>query len=224
MSQNSQIETKRRNGLQVLAELGVPDGALTTFLVVLATLTVLPYIAGREFGPYSIPDVLPGGIFWTLTIVTPLLWVILVVQVFGADWQQLKRTAIGLAIVEIVAIILAFGSMTITETKQFEASLAPGEPKSFKMTLPAVNRVSQQLTLTVTRVEGLSPTFHDVGVMICGMSENTCAGGYEQVSIDTPMSLLLKKGDVQIWVYNYPSASGTAQVTLQVKYLRRRYL
>lgn len=77
-----------RNGLHALASLGVPDGALTALLVVLASLTVLPYVAGREFGPYSVSDVLPGGVFWTLTLLAPPAWVALMTRSFGQSWRQ----------------------------------------------------------------------------------------------------------------------------------------
>jgi hypothetical protein len=52
------------NGLQVLAEAGVPEGALSALLIALAVLTALPFVAGRDFGPYTAPDVLQGGTFW----------------------------------------------------------------------------------------------------------------------------------------------------------------
>ena len=104
-------KARARNGLQLLARLGVPEGALSALLIGIAVLTVLPHMAGREFGPYSVPDVLTPGVFWTLRVPHPLV-ALLLGRVFEAERKGLRRVVIIALAFELLSVVIAFGSST----------------------------------------------------------------------------------------------------------------
>jgi hypothetical protein len=220
--------TVSRNGLGVLRQVGIPDGAITALLVALATLTILPYMAGRDFGPYSFPDVLPSGSFWTLALVTPLCWIVLLLRISPIKQAHWKRILVSVVIAEGVALIVGIGSSTTTDVVYFEDTIPSKDAKYFGITLPAVSRVQQKLDVTLLSIESLeSPIANDAGIAIsiCGASEDghSEACKFEQTSKGRTRWRYFEKGPIRISVFNY-EANPSVHVRLRVEYLRRRFL
>jgi hypothetical protein len=226
------MSTQQANGLHLLKGAGVPDGAVTAMLIALAGLTALPFVAGREFGPYSIPDVVQGGTFWFLALSTPLAWVVLLGNVFGNDWTYRKRAVKTLLILEVAAALLAFASSPTEATIPFNAELGPGEPsRPFIVDLPAVSRAKQRVNVFVEELEGVNEALPDgfgIHVEICGASAGENCKRQQRGRNDTIVEFF-DRGSVRIGLFNYAAnVDGGAQprvrVSLRVSYLKRRWI
>ena len=205
--------------------MGIPDSALTALLVVVATLTIMPYVAGRDFGPYEVPDVLPERLFWTLAMLLPLVWCVLIASLVGVTYQRLRRTLVRLTIAELVAFFLAFGSSTTTVTKHFQHRIPPGTEKVVMVELPGVSRATQRIEINLDHVEGVG---HDLGagaqmgVRICGGDDIGCP--WRQLGIGSNVVLRFEKGLVRVQVFNFAQTPADVIVTYRVRHLRRRFL
>jgi hypothetical protein len=201
------------NGIQFLKGSGIPDSAITALLVLLTTITLVPYVAGWEFGPYAIPELIPPSIFWILVGFTPLIWIILLGKFFGINGIRWKALVIRYLLIEIIVLLPAFASSPMLENKTFEGNLEKCE--TFKENL--IFHTSGRLEVTLIKVE---PN-EELLVTICGASEENCRG--IQHGQDVPYVRSLPKGEVRILVFNFCENS-PVKFKLAVKYIRRRFL
>ncbi len=205
-----------RTGLQKLNDLGVPDGALTALLVLVTTLTVLPYIAGREFGPYTVPQFIPTFTFWVLSLAMPLAWVLLMTRVFGPRVRR-STVVVVAACLELLAGGLAFASSPETTTKRFTAHLRKGEVHTFSLILPS----SQPLQRLETRLIEVEPP-HELWVQICGgAGDENCKS--EQRAVGLPFVRALPKGLVTIRVLNFDANRDAVDILLTASFTTRRF-
>ena len=222
------------NGLKTLKSVGVPDGAVTALLIALAVLTAIPYVAGRDFGPYTIPDVLQGGTFWFLAVSAPLAWVALVANVFRSGWRHRKRALVSLLILEALALFLAFGSSTtINALPPFEVELGPAETSpSWIIDLPAVSRATQRLDVTIATIQGVDQHLNNgfgIHLSICGAAEKDCKG--EQKGVNDTVAKFFQRGNVRISVFNFAGSDRDGRfvpnprikVALLATHLERRW-
>jgi hypothetical protein len=214
------------NGLQALAARGVPDSAITALLVAVATLTVLPHIAGREFGPYSFPDVLTPGIFWILSLTTPVIWVVLFSRVAYRGRTHLKRFLAIATVLMSFSGLMAFASSTTTHSRDEEFRIEAGKEHAFLVDLPAVSRATQRLDVTLLAVRGvdMEPRVKGVGIGICGAEAATTECKFQQTGVNTTLVRRLEKGSVRIAVFNYNQNQTAVEVRLRVAHLRRRFM
>lgn len=201
-------------GLKLLQRQGVPDGFLTALLALLSGLTLIPYIAGREFGPYTIPQLLPPSTFWTLTVAAPVAWLALLAPIFDPERFRWRSAALILVVLELSALIIAFPMSPKTETRVFTSRLSPGqESASFPVVLPS----AQMLEATLAEV---SPA-NGLSINICGASESeNCRR--EQRGIGESFVRYLPKGGVTLRVFNFRE-NPPVDFVLTVKYVARRW-
>jgi hypothetical protein len=209
---------ERRNGIQLLKELSIPDSAITALLLVLTSLTLTPFLAGREFGEYTIPQVLPISTYWPLALSLPLVWVTLLVRAFPeANKVNLKALGIAILTVEAVALPLAFLSAPVVEAPEFSATILPGQPSApFKVELPFEQRVE----VFVTKLGGLPPSA-GVFVTACHGSD-TCIKDQRGVG-GSPVAGRLPRGELSVDIFNFPANARPVDATVIVRYVRRRY-
>lgn len=201
-------------GLYYLKQAGVPDSALTALLILLGGITFIPYVAGREFGPYTIPELLPPATYWLLTLTTPIVWLLLITSIFSSR-KRFKRRKIILGLLVLCVTILAFLFSPKVEVVEFENSVINGHSsESVSVLLPAAQNIEVEFT-------EVSPNV-DLGLSICLPLEKDC-GPFLQRGVDKPVIQYSKAGKVSFTVHNYAVNEFPVNYTLSIKYVKRRY-
>jgi hypothetical protein len=210
------MRIQRRNGLQLLKGLGVPDSALTALLVLVATLTLIPYVAGREFGYYTIPEILPPVTFWVLALSMPVIWVPLLARVFSSDKIYWRTSVSTVAVIESAAVIMAIVCSPKSETIKASVHLDRGEHKTpVVLILPSSQRL--EVTLAAAKPD------REVMITICGASEPAnCLN--EQHGIGSTFVRYLPRGRVAVSVLHFYQNPEPIDLVLEVKYVKRRFL
>jgi hypothetical protein len=216
----------RRNGLEHLAQLGVPPAAITSLLIVLAVLTLLPHAGGRDFGPYSMPQLVRVPAFWTFALVTPVLWVGLLARLLPFDRTSARRMVKMLLIVEIVALAAAALTSPVQKSLEFEFVVPAGQPvKARRITIPFAQNIE-------VAAHGIDERFQ-VHLYICEempsgeeVPEGEISNGDNCVQAQRPIDAPLKKwvnaGSVRIWLFNYEQNQVPLRGVMTVRYTARR--
>lgn len=208
----------RYTALQRIRKYGVPESTVSAFLIVLGAVTFFPYIAGRQFGPYSVPELLAPPIFWLLVLIVPLLWVALLtpahVQQF-TDWKLLLRNCLG---VLIVALPMSLTSAPVTQRDVFIAKLAPGEiSQTFSVKLPS----TQRLELAVTKIR---PNIMGIGIhmTLCSFSDKeNCS--HSQLGEGDSFFRVAQPGKATIKLFNF-ATNPVVEIKLEITYVRQGLL
>jgi hypothetical protein len=207
-----------KNGLHRLKDLGIPDSAITALLLGVTTLTVTPFVAGREFGPYTIPQVLPTSTFWPLALLLPIIWVLLLVPAFGSDRMVFRSLWCAILVVELFAIPLAVLSSPVVENQEFAVIVPLGQASQpLNVDLP----FTQRLEVFATKLDGL-PSGQGVFITACRGSD-VCIKDQRSEG-GSPVAGVLPQGAVSVNVFNFPNNAASVRAVITVKYVRRRYL
>jgi len=86
-------EVDRRNLLEWLKSIGFPDSTLTLVIASFGAITLMPYLGGRVIwsvgsNPITIPPI-EADSFWIIVTLTPFLWSLIFVRIFGASLLRL---------------------------------------------------------------------------------------------------------------------------------------
>jgi hypothetical protein len=178
----------------------------------------MPYLAGREFGNYTVPQVLPLTTFWPLALLLPPVWAVLLVRAFARSTIDFRAIGTAILVLEIVALPLAFVSAPINEVKEFSATVQPGKSSpDFRVELP----FAQRIEVSVSRLDGLP---EDAGVWIAACrGSDACVADQRGVG-SSPVAGMLPKGTVSVSVFNFDTSPASTKATVSVAYTRRRYL
>jgi hypothetical protein len=216
----------RRNGLEYLANLGIPPAAITSLLIALAVLTLLPHAGGRDFGPYSMPQLVQIPTFWAFALLTPIVWVALLVRAHPFDKRSVLRLLKILGCVELVALTAAALTSPVLRTASFEFDIAAAQAsKEQRIVIPFAQNIE-------VAVHGIAEPFQ-VHLYICeeapqldqtveseGPKREQCLEG--QRPADTPLRKWVKAGAVRVWLFNYEQNQRSLRGTLTVRYTTRR--
>ena len=212
------------NGLQFLEDRGVPSGAVSAMLVLLFTLSVGPYIAGWSIGPYSFPELFSPQLYWSITILSPVVWIALFARVFGGSSFDWKAFAIYIGRIAVIVIPLAYLFAPIAVTEEFSGRVAPAKTSpEFIIELPTAQNVEAKLTK-------LDPLGLQVWFNFCGTErqeikteetqKRNCSSA--QLAEGSPFVRYLPKGPATFVLFNFEDNKVAIDYKLSITYVRRR--
>ena len=197
-----------RTGLQRLKQLGVTDNALTALLLLLGGVTLLPYAAGRQFGPYSIPELLPPSTFWLLALVPPLIWPLLVVPAFSGSAILWRRLFVVIGVLTGLALVFALQTVPVRRVAVLHGRIAPGDTKTIDLELTSPQRVEIVLVKAEPR--------HDLSIDVCGPDAENCRR--EQRGEGIPFFRTFPPGRVTVSAFNF-GQNPAVEATVEVRYV-----
>jgi hypothetical protein len=208
------LDNHRFNGLEVLKKRGVPDAAITSLLIALAVSSVLPCLGGRDFGPYSMPMLVRPQTFWVLTLLTPVLWVALLVKVFPVTKPELVRAAKTLLLVETGFIALGAVTAPITRIDDFPAHVsASSASEVYPVDIPFAQTIEAS-------VGGLSSPYQ-VHIYVCGATDKDADCIQAQRGDDSNVTHWVSAGRARVWVFNYEQNHSPLDLEIRVRHVSR---
>jgi hypothetical protein len=160
--------------------MGVPEGAMTVLLTTLSTLTILPYVAGRDLGAYDVPELLAPKTHWFLASTMPIVWAMLLVPRDRLLPSLTRKSRLGmgkdlLKIIGFVALFLVAGFLTcpIEATHQGTQFLETGKWGSGPIfTFPVASTTNVTITPTVMTSGAHIEQSMGVWIKVCSTKTN----------------------------------------------------
>lgn len=200
-----------RTGLHRLRQFGFPDNAMSALVTVLAVLTLLPYIAGLYFGPYSVPQLLSRATFLLLVVICPVLWILLVIPAFAATVAW-RRIFAALIVAACLATPLALMVIPTPRVKRFVGVVHPGQTVAVPA---AILTAPQRVEAVVAQVE---PSV-DLSMELCAsLEENSCRR--EQRGRGVPFVRNVPDGPVSVTAFNF-AQNPPVTATVELRYVVR---
>lgn len=213
------MTVRGKTGLQVLAERGIPEGALTGLLGVLSVMTVAIYIGGVQLGSnITVPDIVSPSQFWIVTVVVPILWFALCSRCFETPVSARKAWLLKIVALEALVILGSWFVAPCDVTHIWKGELPSAkDSKPFVFTLPDSPPVHDvEFSLESVKPERQLKAWIEV-------NQPTPGRNYEpQMAVGTPYVLQAGSGKASIRLFNFDS-NPSLEFTLKASYVARRY-
>lgn len=211
--------SSQRTGLQELKSRGVPDGAITGMLGLLAIVTAAAYLGGLPLGSSSsVPELLNGTQYWIVVAAALPIWAILLKPLINAPRKLLKVFGVKLLAYESLILLASYPMAPITVQRTFHSTLPAGNwSEPFPIELPALSHLRDVAILF--RFANPDKEKRELRLKICGNATPPCEE--PQIGPNVPFIRQFSSGPATVQVLNF--APPTIDFDLQITYLARRY-